>query len=166
MNTIISILFLSVFYIVTASPLHGSEFITPLYITKITKSISQQLSKNQKYSLKEKTLCVQTSLKNATLSYKNIEVLRKVDESLLYWMSLEGFRVLDSSTLQNFTQKASKSALVLLSSVTEYKNGIVINARIVDRQTAVIVSVAQVNVSRKIMRKIQRVHKKDGWFEK
>jgi len=159
----------SIVFILFFSSLFGGEQqninTTALYINKITKSISNQLKKNKKFDIKSTTIVFQPIVNMSDNRSRTI-VTQKIDENLLYSMSLEGFQVLDRKSFHKLHNKEIFSETILIATFTKYKDGIVINARIIDRQTALILSVAQVNVPKKVIRDIQRVYKKDGWFNK
>lgn len=135
------------------------------YIDKAATLVAKQLSTNEKYYLKNKRLYIAQSIDDERAD-ESRDVTKRLNEALLYALTLEGFEVLNATTPESFQTQALQSKLILLSSVAHYKEGFVLTFRVVERESAVILSVAKVNIPRRVIREIRRVYLKDGWFER
>lgn len=136
-----------------------------LYINMITKSISRQFKDNQKLNL-EKENIITTPMVDIYAKNTRLAFTKKIDENLLYAMSMEGFSILDRTGLSPAQEASLQAKYLLVATFMMYKNDIVLNFRIVDKQTKQIVSVAQASIPKRIIKKIERFYKKDIWFSK
>ncbi len=139
-------------------------------INQLVSSMSEQLTKNKNFSDIQSPVIAITSfvcLDNfkATSRLSNI-----LSETFIHEMQIRGYRVIDFKTMGNikidsqgdflFSRDMSKlqSSLsvnyALAGTYIEYKSGIVINARIIDLKTHIVLSTAQVFIPRRIVNRI------------
>jgi hypothetical protein len=126
------------------------------YVNGISKKIAEQFSNNIA-AYKRKTLFVAIQpIKNLYDPKKSSIAVKKIEENLLHAMFVKGFKMLASDT---------KQANCLVSGTyANYKNGLLINARIIDKKSKEIYTSAQVFVTKKELRAINKIYGKYSWF--
>lgn len=169
MNKIFFVLFvMTIFGISSIFGYEGeSKYVhnTATYIDKITKSIAKQLRNNKNFnSIKEKTIIIAhlVDIKD----FKSIlSITKRVDENLIYAMTKEGFKIIDRTSLKILGLKNITADCVLVSSFIRYKYEMVINSRIIDKKSGLVLSVAQVKVAKKVLKEVNRLYNKNRWFK-
>jgi len=137
-----------------------------LYVNKISIKIAQELYKN---SLQKKMKNIPMSILPIVNLYDNNQTTlatQKIDENLIHEMFVRGYKIVDNNTLKKITANTQKrtSKCVLYSTYTNYKSGMLINSRIIDTNSSIIYSTAQVFVTKKELKSINKLYNKYGWF--
>jgi len=137
-----------------------------LYVNKISFKIAQELYAN---SIKEKRKKIPINILpivNLYDSNKTTLATRKIDENLIYAMFVKGYKIIDNATINkiNLNTKKRTSPCVLYSTYTNYKNGMLINSRIIDTNSNIIYSTSQVFVNKRELKSINKLYNKYGWF--
>ena len=137
-----------------------------LYVNKISIKIAQELYKN---SPQKKIKNIPMSILPIVNIYDNKQTTlatTKIDENLIHEMFIRGYKIVDNQTLNkiNANQKKRISKCVLYSTYTNYKAGMLINSRIIDTNSSILYSTAQVFVTKKELKSINKLYNKYGWF--
>jgi len=126
------------------------------YVSSVSKKIAQELSKNMPI-YKKSSLTVKIMPINNLYKPKKISIAtKKISENLLDAMFHEGFKVVDDTK--------NRADAKMLGTYINYKQGMLINTRIVDTSSGIIYSSSQVFVSRKELRSINKIYDKYDWF--
>lgn len=126
------------------------------YVSVISKKIAEQFDKNI-MTYKRATIFIQIKpIVNLYDPKKSSIATQKITENLLHEMFLKGFRMLDSS--------AKNADCEMLGTYINYKNGMLINARVVDKTSGEVYTSAQVFVSKKELKSINKIYNKYNWF--
>jgi len=132
---------------------------TASYISKVAESIAKEFKKSKK------TIVI-TPIVSLNDFKTSLPVTKRVDEELIYAMSKEGFNIIDTSSLKMLGIKNTTSDYILVSTFIRYKYEMIINSRIVDRKSGLVISVAEAKLPRKIVKDVDRLYKKHSWFSK
>ena len=137
---------------------------TASYVNKITKSIVKQfLNSNNASKIQNGTILIVPMVDIHDLKTM-LPITKRIDENVMYEMSDNAFHVIDISAMKIMGTKEIVSEYLYISTFTNYKYEMVINARIVNKQTKVICASAQVVVPRKVLKDVEKLYNKDMWF--
>jgi TolB-like protein len=126
------------------------------YVNVISKKIAEQFSNNIVAS-KRKTISIAIQpIKNLYDSKKTSIAVQKIEENLLHAMFVKGFKMLSSDTKQ--------ASCIMQGTYANYKDGMLVNARVVDKKSKEIYTSAQVFVTTKELRAINKIYGKYNWF--
>ena len=126
------------------------------YVNVISKRIVMQFDKNIMV-YKRANLFIQIKpIVNLHDPKKSSIATQKITENLLHEMFVKGFKMLDSS--------AKNATCEMLGTYTNYKNGMLINARVVDKKSREVYTSAQVFVTQKELKSINKIYNKYSWF--
>ena len=150
----------------------------------LNRSISElatQITQNKNFINIEAATIAITSfvcLDNFETSYKVGNIL---SENLIHEMQVRGYSIIDFKTMENikvgakgdflFTRDLTKLRktlnidYALTGTYSQYQNGIVVNARIIDLKTHIILSSAQIFLSQKVLNSIIYVPHKTLLFK-
>ncbi len=126
------------------------------YVTVISQKIAKQFSANIAPYKKATLLLELQAIVNLYDPKKSSIATQKIAQNLLHALFVEGFKVLDG--------KSQKANCEMVATYINYKNGMLINARIVDKKTREIYTSAQVFVTRKELKSINKIYNKYSWF--
>jgi TolB-like protein len=137
-----------------------------LYVNKISIKIAKELYEN---STQKKIKNISMSILPIVNLYDNNKTTlatQKIDENLIHEMFIRGYKIVDNKTLNKINANHAKrtSACVLYSTYTNYKRGMLINSRIIDTNSSIVYSSAQVFVNKKELKSINKLYNKYGWF--
>ena len=137
-----------------------------LYVNKISIKIAQELYKS---SPQKKIQNIPMSILPIVNLYDNKQTTlatRKIDENLIHEMFIRGYKIVDNKTLNKINVNKQKriSKCVLYSTYTNYKSGMLINSRIIDTNSSIVYATAQVFVTKKELKSINKLYNKYGWF--
>ncbi len=126
------------------------------YVTVISQKIAKQFAANIA-PYKKATLYIE--LKDIVNLYdpkKSSIATQKIAQNLLHALFVEGFKVLDAPS--------PKANAEMRATYINYKKGMLINARIVDKKTKEIYTSAQLFVTQKELKSINKIYNKYSWF--
>ena len=136
------------------------------YVNGISKKIAQQLSHNSRTkNLKSLSISI-LPITNLYDANQTTLATRKIDENLIHEMFLRGYTVVDNNTMNKIERKKHhpSATCVLFLTYSNYKNGMLINARIIDTNSSVVHTTAQVFVNKSELKSINKLYNKYGWF--
>jgi len=126
------------------------------YVSVISKRIAAEFDKNI-VAYKRGTITIQIKpIVNLYDKHKISIATQKISENLLHAMFIKGFKMVDAS--------ARNADCELLGTYTNYKNGMLINARVVDMKSREVYTSAQVFVTQKELKSINKIYNKYSWF--
>ncbi|MEA1917546.1 MAG: FlgO family outer membrane protein [Campylobacterota bacterium] len=145
-------------------------------VNQFVSSMSDQLTQNKDIDNISGTHIAITSFVNIDNFDKTSKLGNIVTENLIHEMQIRGYKIIDYKTrkgikidkqgdfifsrdIKNLTQSL-KINYVLSGTCTNYMGGIVINARIVDLKTHLVLSTAQIMIPKKLVNKINHKPKK------
>ena len=150
------------------------------YLNTIASSIAEQLGQNKDFTKMQETPMAILSIVDMNDFKKTSPAAKRISENLIHEMQVRGYKVIDYKAMNQIEidkngeyvfSRAMKdlknqrvATCALSGTYAKYKDGMVINCRIIDIKTSIVLSTAQVFVPRKVLRKIERVHKKNTWF--
>ncbi len=139
-------------------------------MNKIVSAIATQLTQNKDFTDQEDSIMLVTSFVSLEDLSKTSHLGNILNENLLHEMQIRGYKVIDFKTMKklkiakdgDFIMSRDISKLtkdihatyVLTGTFTNYLRGTVINARIVDLKTHIILSSAQVFIPKRFLKKI------------
>ena len=126
------------------------------YVSVISKRIASQFDKNM-MAYKRVKLFIQIKPIVNLYDPKKISIAtQKITENLLHEMFVKGFKMLDSH--------AENANCEMLGTYTNYKDGMLINARVVDKKSREVYTSAQVFVTKRELKSINKIYNKYNWF--
>ncbi len=142
------------------------------YINRITSSIAEQLSQNKNfYDIKETPLAI-LSIVDMNDFKKTSPITKKISENLIHEMHVRGYKVVDYKAMSNIEIDESGDYLfsraikdlknqrvisyALAGTYSEYREGMVVNCRIIDIKSSIVLSTAQVFIPKRILKKNKR----------
>lgn len=126
------------------------------YVNVISKRIATAFDKNI-MAYKRETISIKIKpIVNLYDQKKSSIATQKISENLLHAMFVKGFKMVDS--------KAENADCEMLGTYTNYKNGMLINARVVDKKSREVYTSAQVFVTSKELKSINKIYNKYNWF--
>ena len=126
-----------------------------LYVNNISKEIAQQFDKSIA-TYKRATLLIKIKpIVNLYDPKKSSIATQKIAENLIHEMFLKEFQIVN-------IEESSNS--YMLGTYTNYKNGMLINARIVDKVSGLVYASAQVFLNKKELKSINKIYNKYSWF--
>jgi len=125
------------------------------YINLVSKKIAQQLEHNIVAYKKAALLIKIKPIVNLYDPKQSSIATQKIAENLIHEMFLEDFRIVSS-------EKSADS--YVLGTFTNYKNGMLLNVRVVDKKSGYIYSSAQVFLTKKELRSIDKIYNRYNWF--
>ena len=126
------------------------------YVNIISKRIAEQLDNNI-LSSKRKRITIQIKpIVNLYDPKKSSIATQKITENLLHAMFIKGFKMLDS--------QAKNADCEMLGTYINFKDGLLINARVVDKKSREVYTSAQVFVTKKELKSINKIYNKYSWF--
>ncbi len=139
---------------------------TAAYIQKITHNLVEQYTKSQQLTtLQEGTILLYATRSSHDYN-STLPITQHIDENLIYEMNQCGFKVVDTKALDLLKIPKTKTKYALFSTYTNYKHEMVINSRIIKKEDGVVIATAQVRVPRRVLRDVEKLYDKDGWFNK
>ncbi len=141
-------------------------------VNQLVSAIADQLTQNKDFKdIKHKTIAI-----TSFVCLDNLKVTSRlsniISENLLHEMQVRGYRVIDFKTMESIsvgkygdfifsrdTEKLRKSLevdYVLTGTYTSYRNGVAINARIIDLKTHIILSTAQIFIPKRISKFLEK----------
>jgi hypothetical protein len=126
------------------------------YVGKISASIAEQLLKNSDFEKLAATPVAILPIVDLYDANETSLATIKINENLIHEMFIRGFKIVDV--------KGDMSGCVLFGTFTNYKDGMTINERIVDKKSGVVYSTAQVFISKKELKSINKIYNKYDWF--
>ncbi len=139
-------------------------------INQLVSSMSDQLTQNKNFSDIQSSAMVITSFVCLDDFKATSRLSGILSETFIHEMQIRGYKVIDFKTMENikidsqgdflFSRDISKlqtrlnAHYALAGTYIEYKSGIVINARIIDLKTHIVLSTAQVFIPRRIVNRI------------
>lgn len=151
------------------------------YINRITSSIAEQLSQNKNfYDIKETPLAIM-SIVDMNDFKKTSPITKKLSENLIHEMHVRGYKVVDYKAMSNIEIDESGDYLfsraikdlknqrlisyALSGTYSEYREGMVINCRIIDIESSIVLSTAQVFIPKRILKKNKK-KSVNSWYAK
>jgi hypothetical protein len=134
------------------------------YIAQITKSIVKQFNHSPYIATLKKESLAALPMTDINQVKSTLPITKRIDESLLYELSYQNFKVIDLESVKRLGIKKSLNHYVLVSNFIKYKHEIVIYSKIIDKDTALVYAVAQVQVPRKILKDIDKLYNENSWF--
>ncbi len=126
------------------------------YVNIISKRIAEQLDKNM-LPYKRATITIQIKpIVNLYNPKKSSIATQKITENLLHAMFVKGFKMVDS--------QAKNADCEMLGTYINFKDGLLINARVVNKKSREVYTSAQVFVSKKELKSINKIYNKYSWF--
>ena len=126
-------------------------------LNNISENIAQQLYVNSDFrnisDIKLKILPIKNLHDNSLISIAGI----KINENLINDLFVRGYKIVKNDTKYDYC--------VLISTFTNFKEGMLINSRIVDKKTSVVHSTAKVFISKKELKKINKIYHQYSWFK-
>jgi TolB-like protein len=172
----------SLFLVIVSILLLNSSLVADSYendagtVNKLVSNLADQLTLNKDFKDIQKSAIAITSfvcLDNfkATSRMSNI-----LSENLIHEMQVRGFKIIDFKTMENIKIDAKGDFLfsrdvaklrtslnldyALTGTYVEYRSGFVVNARVIDLKTHIIVSTAQIFIPKRVAKRIAAVNKK------
>ena len=126
------------------------------YVSVISKRIAAEFDKNMLAYKRAKLFIQIKPIVNLYDSKKSSIATQKITENLLHEMFVKGFKMLDAN--------AKNATCEMLGTYTNYKAGMLINARVVDKKSREVYTSAQVFVTKKELKSINKIYNKYSWF--
>jgi TolB-like protein len=171
-------IFLALFVMVFIQSLNAADEIRNVYATdrdagtinKLVAAISSQLTQNKNFdNIQDPTIAI-TSFVCLDNFQPTTRLSNILSEGLLHEMQVRGYKIIDFKTMDNikidskgdflFSRNISKLRktlnidYALTGTYVKYRSGTVVNARIIDLKTHVILSSAQIFVPKQVMKHI------------
>lgn len=139
-------------------------------MNQIVSALSNQLTQNKDFiNIQDSTIAITSFV--CLENFKSTSRLSNIlSENLIHEMQIRGYKIIDFKTMENiqinhhgdflFSRDISKLnttlniSYALTGTYTKYKSGTVVNARIIDLNTHVILSTAQILIPKKVMKSI------------
>ena len=150
------------------------------YVNRITSSIAEQLGQNKNFDNIEDTPIAILSIVDMNDFKKTSPIAKRISENLIHEMHVRGYTVVDYKAMSKIEidrngdyvfsraikdlQNQRTIVYALSGTYTNYKDGIVINTRIIDIKTSIVLSTAQVFVPKKVLKSIDKLYRKNTWF--
>jgi len=141
----------------------------PAVINQLVSALADQLTQNKNFKDISKSAIAITSFVSLDNLSKTSRLGNILSENLIHEMQVRGYKIIDFKMMENIVvdkkgdflfsrdiSKLRKSLNVdyaLTGTYIEYKTGTVINARIVDLRTHIILSSAQILVPKKLVKR-------------
>jgi len=125
------------------------------YITLVSKKIAQQLEHNIVTYKKAVLLIKIKPIVNLYDPKKSSIATKKIAENLIHEMFIAGFQVVENE---------DSADSYMSGTYINYKNGMLINARVIDKKSGYIYSSAQLFLSKKELKSINKIYNKYSWF--
>ena len=146
------------------------------YVNRITSSIAEQLGQNKDFGNLQETPIAILSIVNMNDFKKTSPITKRISENLIHEMHVRGYKVVDYKAMSQIEidengdyvfSRAIKDlknqraiTYALSGTYSNYKDGMAINCRIIDIQTSLVLSTAQVFVPRAVLKGIAKMYKK------
>ena len=141
---------------------------------RIISTIANQLTKNRNFlNISQNKIAITSFVSLNNLDETSV-IGRMISENLIHEMQVRGYSIIDFKTMDNikiekdgdyiFTREIEKLRkeyfvnFVLSGTLTEYKDGIMVNARIINMKDHSVVSTAQVWISKRLIKRIKGTH--------
>ena len=126
------------------------------YVSVISRRVADQFDKNI-VANKRKSISIQIKpIVNLYDPKTSSIATQKIAENLLHAMFLKGFKMVDSH--------AKSANCEMLGTYINYKDGMLINARVVDIKSKEVYTSAQVFVTKQELKSINKIYNKYSWF--
>ncbi len=127
-------------------------------INEVVGALSMQLTKNKNFTdIENKIIAIEPFVSLEDLKSTN-RMSYILSENLIHEMQVRGYQIVDFKTMNVMKIKELKASLevdyILSGTYVKYQKGIVINARIIDLKTYVVLSSAQIFIPRRVVRRI------------
>jgi len=149
------------------------------YINRITSSIAEQLSQNKNfYEIKDTPLAI-LSIVDMNNFKRTAPITKKISENLIHEMHVRGYKVVDYKAMSDIEidesgdylfsraikdlKKQRAISYALSGTYSEYREGMVVNCRIIDIKSSVVLSTAQVFIPKRILKKNKK-KKVSSWY--
>ena len=126
------------------------------YVSVISRKIAKQLDDNIASDKKASLYVYIEPIVNLYEPKKASIATKKIDENLLHAMFIKGFKLI--------SVKSPKANSEMIATYINYKSGMLINARIIDKKTKEIYTSAQIFVTKKELKSINKIYGKYSWF--
>jgi len=125
------------------------------YVNGISRDIAEQFSETIVTYKRAILLIKMQNIVNLYETKQTSIATKKIEENLIHEMFLEDFHIV---------KKESSANAYMQGTYTNYKNGMLINARIVDKSSGLVYASAQVFLDKKELKSINKIYKKYSWF--
>ncbi|MEA1919282.1 MAG: FlgO family outer membrane protein [Campylobacterota bacterium] len=141
-------------------------------INQLVSALANQLTKNKDFGDIRKSTIAITSFVSLDDLQKTSKFGNIVSENLIHDMQVRGYKVIDYKTMANLKIDANGDFIfsrniddlkkklnidyVLTGTYSEYSKGTVLNARVIDLNTQVVLSSAQIFVPQRVLKSIYR----------
>lgn len=145
-------------------------------VNQLVSALSDQLTLNKNFSNIEKLIIAITSFVSLDDLTSTSRLSNILSENLIHEMQIRGYKVIDFKIMDNIkidtrgdflfsrdVAKLRKSLNIdyaLTGTYTKYKTGTVINARIINLKTHIVLSTAQVFIPRRVAKRISAIKHK------
>lgn len=116
----------------------------------VNSAIDKLLENRNITNIKNSSIAI-ASFVNLDDSDRRSHLGNVLSENMIHEMHLKGYLVVDYKTLQSAT---IKTRYTLVGTFTKYKNSTLVNARIVDSKTKIVLSSTQFLISQRVVRQI------------
>jgi len=143
-------------------------------MNELVSSLSSQLTQNKNFANIENPVIAITSFVSLDDLKSTSRLGNILSENLIHEMQIRGYSVIDFKTMNNikideqgdflFSRDINKlrSSLnvdyALTGTYVKYRNGTVVNARILNLKTHIVLSTAQILIPRSVVKHISKVH--------
>lgn len=144
---------------------------TAATLNQLVSALSDQLTQNKNFiNIQDSSIAI-TSFVCLENFQANSRLSNILSENLIHEMQVRGYKIIDFKTMGNiqinrdgdflFSRDITKLtkelsvAYALTGTYTRYKDGTVVNARIIDLQTHVVLSSAQIFIPRKVVKRLE-----------
>ena len=141
----------------------------PAVMNQLVSALADQLTQNKNFVNIQKSAIAITSFVSLDNLQSTSRLSNILSENLIHEMQVRGYKIIDFKTMENIVidkkgdflfsrdlSKLRKSLNVdyaLTGTYVDYKNGTVINARIIDLRTHIILSTAQILIPKHIVKR-------------
>ena len=125
------------------------------YVNGISYNLAEQLSETVATYKRATLLIKMKKIVNLYEKKQTSIATQKIEENLIHEMFLKNFNIISQESSANSYMQGT---------YTNYKNGMLINARIVDKKSGLVYASAQVFLDKKELKSINKIYKKYTWF--
>lgn len=150
------------------------------YLNQLLSSMTNQLIANKDFfNIKNPTIAI-TTFVNLNNFKSTAEISNLISEDLIHEMQVRGFKVIDFKAMKNINitkdgdfvfsrnieklRKKINVDYILSGTYCDYKSGLMLNARIVDLKTQIILSTAQIMIPRHLTKYLKPYKQKIADF--
>jgi len=150
------------------------------YINRLASSIADQLAQNKDFDNLQETPIAILSIVNMENFKQTTPIAKRISENLIHEMHVRNYKIVDYKAMSQIEIDANGDYLfsraiedlqnqriisyALSGTFANYKDGMAINCRIIDIQTSLVLSTAQIFIPKKVMKGMRGKKTKSSWF--